>query len=67
MEIPDFEETVTEYDSQATTPASDVNDSMGNFEPVAAERKGGILGPSTYKSGFGREIEQAMGVKRADS
>ena len=71
-QIPDFEETVSEYQSQSTTPTSD--DGRGRAlsveegaNPVAVDRKSVLLGPSKHKTGIGREIEQAMGIKRADS
>jgi hypothetical protein len=69
-EIPDFEETVIEYRSQSTTPTSLVScDSFDHDDtkPVEADRKDNVLGPSKYTTGLGREIEEVMGVKRAES
>ena len=73
-EIPDFEDTIIEYKSQSTTPTSTLSDDdslaraldTDAAKPVAANM-GVQLGRSKYKTGFGREIEKAMGVKRAES
>ena len=67
VETPDFNETVTEYQSLSTTPTSTTSDGLlGQYNTeettaVPAERR---LGPSKHKAGLGREIEEAMGVRR---